>query len=73
MNLLPPFEVHITGADDELVCHLLYEPDEKGQVIVRSLEPDSELKELTGRFPLTVVLEDKDKALEMTITRPMTQ
>ena len=73
MNLLLPFEAHITDANDELVCHLLFEPDEKGQVKVHSLEPDSELKELTGRFPLTAVLEDKDKALEITITRPMTQ
>jgi len=71
-NFLPPYELHITGADDNLVCYALYEADEEGGIKIRNLEPGASALKLTARFPVTAMLAIKaGNVLEMIITPSM--
>ncbi len=66
-SMVPPVEVHIAGADDDLVMHALMTKD--GEFRVLSGCPE---QPLTARFPLTATITDANgNALEITIEQDM--
>jgi len=73
-NMILPFQLHVTGADDDLVCRLWCEKngEREGWLRLRDMPdmPLSNTKLMTARFPMTATLTDGGgRTLQMTITR----
>src|SRR5438552_1014690 len=73
-NMILPFQLHVTGADDDLVCRLLCEKngEREGWLRLRDMPdmPLSNTKLMTARFPMTATFTDsRGGTLQMTITR----
>ena len=71
-NMILPFQLHVTGADDDLVCRLLCEKngEREGWLRLRDMQdmPLSNTKLKTARFPMTATLTDsRGGTLELTI------
>jgi hypothetical protein len=66
-SMVPPLDIHITGADDDLVMHASMTED--GQLRDVSGCPE---QPLTARFPLTATITDANgNTLEITIEPDM--
>jgi hypothetical protein len=53
-GLTPPFELHVTGADDEILIHCQCEDDAR----LLNLVPIPEATKLNARWPITATLTD---------------
>src|SRR5438128_10610088 len=72
-NMILPFQLDVTGADDDLVCRLLCEKngEREGWLRLRDMPdmPLSNTKLMTARFPMTATLTDsRGRTLELMIT-----
>ena len=62
-GLVPPFELHVTGSDDDVIVHCLY----KGDSSFVSLVPGS--LGVHARWPVTAIVTDANgEAIELQIT-----
>jgi hypothetical protein len=65
-NMVPPLELVVTGADDELVIQCSCQQDTKGDIELCLLPGTTKL---SARFPLTATVTDANgETLEQTIT-----
>ena len=65
-NMASPLELHVTGADDEMVLHCWCQQESKGEIQLLGA-PD--MTKLSARFPRTATLTDANgESLEMTVT-----
>jgi hypothetical protein len=65
-NMAPPLELHVTGADDEMVLHCWCQQESKSEI--QFLGPP-DMTKLRARFPLTATVTDANgESLEMTIS-----
>ena len=70
-QMTPPFELHVTDADDEVVVHAAVDVDEQGQIKLRNLAPEGAIK---AQAPLVVTLTDiNGNGFEGTITHASRQ
>ncbi|MCI0723649.1 MAG: hypothetical protein L0338_32525 [Acidobacteria bacterium] len=66
-----PLELHVTGADDDIVAQALIHDDGTGRPKLDRLNID---QPLTAVFPVTATLKDKNgECLEITFTRASLQ